>query len=403
MRPILKPGTFLRPWLVAFCLGLPAFGLAVTPGPSDPNYTGPSAPTVVLPDVALPEGKEFVHPGLLQGQADIDFIRARLQAREEPWTKALKALAAVSYCRKDYKPQAVAEVDAAGKSRGVLMWDGTGAYGDALLWSLTGDRAYADKAIEILDAHASTLRAIVGGSDESKLLAGFTGCKFASAAELLLHCRQPDGTTADWDPAAAERCKTMLKTVFYPLIRDFKPEFNGNWDASMVNTMLCIGVLCDDHAMFNRALDYYLHGKGHGSISHYIFEGGQTQETARDQSHVQLGLGALASACEIAAKQGLDLYGMADNRLAAGFEYTAKFLCGEDVEPVPASGLPASPRGRERPFPIYEIAYQHYAVEKGLPMPYTERILKKSRPEGFDLIVLPAWGTLTLYRGPALP
>jgi hypothetical protein len=190
----------------------------------------------------------------------------------------------------------------------------------------------------------------------------------------------------------------MLKTVFYPAIKDFQPGFNGNWDASMFNTMMCIAVLCDDHAMFNRAVDYYLHGSGQGSISHYIYASGQSQETVRDQSHVQLGLGALASSCEIAWKQGIDLYGVADNRLAAGYEYTAKYGLGNDVETV--NGVPASPGGRGKFASIYEIAYQHYAIEKGLPMPYTKEVLDKHRPEKMDLIILPAWGTLVSYRGP---
>jgi hypothetical protein len=168
----------------------------------------------------------------------------------------------------------------------------------------------------------------------------------------------------------------------------------------MFNTMMCIGVFCDDHDMFNRAVDYYLHGKGHGSISHYIYASGQSQETVRDQSHVQLGLGALASASEIAWKQGLDLYSMADNRLAAGYEYTAKYNLGDNVETV--GGVSPGPKGRGRFMPGYEIIYQHYTIEKGLPMPFTQQVLAKDRPEGMDLIVTPAWGTLASYRGPAV-
>ena len=45
----------------------------------------------------------------------------------------------------------------------------------------------------------------------------------------------------------------------------------------------------------------------------------------------QLGLGQLAEACEIGWHQGLDMYGADDNRLLAGFEYTAKYLLGNDV------------------------------------------------------------------------
>jgi hypothetical protein len=373
------------------------------PGELDPNYTGPSAPTVDLPAMALPEDKPFVHPGLLQSQADIDFIRAKIKAGEEPWTSALKAMEADPYLKMDRKPKVIPVISAGTNSSGYLMFDSSSAYGYALLWCITGDKAYADKAIEMLNAASHTLRAIDDPAhhDGEKLLAGFLGGKYASAAELLIHYRQPDGSTSGWAPEDAERFKQMMKTVFYPPIKDFEPGFNGNWDASMFNTMLCIAVLCDDHAMFNRGVDYFLHGQGHGSISHYIFASGQTQETVRDQSHVQLGLGALASTCEIAWKQGLDLYGVADNRLAAGYEYTAKYGLGNDVET--ADGTPPSPKGRNHFMSIYEIVYQHYVIEKGMPMPYVGQVLQQHRPEGMDLIVLPAWGTLVSYRGPDVP
>jgi len=267
----------------------------------NPNYTGPSAPTVVLPDMELPASQPFAHPGLLQSQADIDFIRAHIAAGEEPWTGALKAMIASPYLKKNRQPKVVPAVDPGGKDVGALMSDSSAAYGAALLWCITGDRAYADTAIANLNANATTLRTIaLGHNDQGKLIAGFTGGKFASAAELLAHYRQPDGSTANWSPADIARFKLMLTTVFYPLIENFKPEFNGNWDAAMGTTMMTIGVFCDDHAKFNRALDYYLHGKGHGSISHYIHAHGQNQESARDQAHAQLGLGSLAAACEIA-------------------------------------------------------------------------------------------------------
>ena len=96
--------------------------------------------------------------------------------------------------------------------------------------------------------------------------------------------------------------------------------------------MLAIGVFCDDHEMFNRAVEYYYHGAGDGAITHYIINAaGQCQESGRDQSHTQLGLGQLAEACEIGWHQGLDMYGADDNRLLAGFEYTAQYLLGNDV------------------------------------------------------------------------
>jgi len=388
--------------LSLLCSLLSASALAAADEPKrDPNYTGPSAPTVILPDMALPASQSFAHPGILHSQADLDFVRARLAAGEEPWTSALRAMRADKYCQLTIKAKAVPVIDPHGQSAGYPMMDASAAYGHALLWCLTGERAHADKAIELLNANSAILQSIdLGRNDQGKIEAGFTAGKYAAAAELLAHYRQPDGSAVNWPPAEIERFRQMLTTVFYPRIENFKPEFNGNWDASMVASMMAIGVFCDDHAKFNRALDYYLHGKGHGSISHYVYASGQNQESGRDQAHAQLGLGALAAACEIARQQGLDLYSVAGNRLAAGYEYLAKYQTGHEVEMV--GPVPISEHGRKTFMPIFEIAYQHYAVEKGLPMPFTKDLLDHHRPEGIDLIILQAWGTLTHYRGPAI-
>ena len=63
----------------------------------------------------------------------------------------------------------------------------------------------------------------------------------------------------------------------------------------------------------------------------YIFPNGQCQETTRDQGHVQMGLGEFAGAARIAYTQGVDLFSAGDNRLALGYEYTSRFLLGEDI------------------------------------------------------------------------
>src|ERR1043166_3967869 len=113
----------------------------------------------------------------------------------------------------------------------------------------------------------------------------------------------------------------MLRGVFYPVIENFAPFANGNWDAGCIKTMLAIGIFCEDRAIFDRAVHYYRNGKGNGRLTHYIFnEAGQCQESGRDQNHTQLGLGHLAEACEVAWNQGVDLYAEADNRLLKGFE-----------------------------------------------------------------------------------
>lgn len=334
----------------------------------------------------------FVHPGMLHGSNDLAFIRAKVLAGEQPWKKAWEKMRADGHGSLKWEARPVEDVyrgrfNFPDRGSSQLMWDSGVAYSHALQWCIAGERTNADKAIGILNAWSSKLKSI-GGSDQ-QLLAGITAYKLCNAAELLRH------SNAGWAAADQARFTNMLLSIFYPLIKDFKPKANGNWDAAMINSMLCIAVFTDDKTIFARAANHFLHGPGNGCITNYVFESGQCQETTRDQQHTQLGLGLLADACEVAWKQGVDLYGVAGNRLALGFEYTAKYNLGNDV---PCKGtIGAQGRGNLRP--IYEKVYRHYAIENGLPMPWTKQVLEKIRPEGWS----PdheSWGTLTFFKEP---
>ena len=103
-----------------------------------------------------------------------------------------------------------------------------------------------------------------------------------------------------------------------------------------------MGVFLDDRPMFDLAVDHFLpRFRQRREITKYVYPTGQCQETTRDAGHVQLGLGELAQAAQIAWTQGVDLYGAAGNRLALGLEcHAAKY---EQGEAVPIKGLPSSP------------------------------------------------------------
>ena len=107
-------------------------------------------------------------------------------------------------------------------------------------------------------------------------------------------------------------------------------------------------------------------------------------------------------------KQGDDLYGAFDNRVAVGFEYTAKYNLGEqvDYEPVPdlfGKNLYTviSEKGRGNLRPVFEKIYHHYHDRKGLEMKYTKMLLDKIRPEGFHWDHS-SFGTLFYHQIPVL-
>jgi len=328
----------------------------------------------------------FVHPGLLHTRTDLDRMRQRAAAGDEPWKSGLEKLRNDPQSRSDWHLRGPFEVvtrePANSKGNAQMVVDGNAAYQNALMWRLTGDEAYARKAIEILNAWSGALQKMDG--HDVQLSAGLNGFKFVNAAELMRH------TYPAWQSADVARFERMLREVILPPIKDFATFANGNWDAACLVTMMSVGVFCDDHALFNRAVDYFKNGEGNGRLTHYVLdESGQCQESGRDQQHAQLGLGLLAEACEIAWHQGADLYAESDNRLLKGFEYTARYNLGLDVPFIPDTDTTGkyrhkkiSSEGRGTLRPIYEMVWNHYEVLLGIPSPFTKQAADKIRPEG---------------------
>ena len=352
--------------------------------------------------VGVSVAKPFVHPGLLHSRVELEFIKQKVAAGEEPWKTAWEKLRASASASLDHKPRPRAEVVRGpynnpniGSSE--LSGDASAAYTHALQWSLTGNEAHAKKAIELLNAWSATLKTVSG--HDTKLLIGMTGVSFCNAAELMRHAY------TGWLKPDQERFERLIREILYPPIKDFFPAANGNWDASMIQTMLAMGVFLEDRAMFQRAVDYYLKGEGNGAIRNYFNAFGECQESGRDQAHTQMGLGYLGCAAEMAWKQGVDLYGASSNRLALGFEYTAKYNLGNDVPYEPYRSFegkyfnPAiSPKARGRFAPIYERIVYHYHRRKGLDMPFSREVISKKQTDGRSGGAHVPWGALIFAR-----
>jgi len=320
----------------------------------------------------------FVHPGIYQSRADLDLMKKKILSGIEPYKSAFDRLNKPA--PPDFMPKPFTHVirgsygsPAIGGSE--LSASAAEAYNQAIEWYVTGDQKHADKAIQIINAWSARLWDF--DDNDAKLLAGWTGHQFCSAAEILKY------TKSGWKKKDIAQFKHMLMAAYDPLIKDYFPEANGNWDAAIMDTRLAIAVFCDDHAMFDNVIEHYLRGEGNSGITKYIYPGGQCEESTRDMSHTQLGLGYLAQTCQIAWTQGVDLYAVANNRLAVGFEYTSAYMLGKDV---PAYGI-ISKQGRGRFSDIYESVYHHYHDIKGLPMPYTAKAADTSgRRGGLNLL-----------------
>ncbi len=313
--------------------------------------------------------QKFVHPGINQNGADLAYMKKMVQENKQPYKDAfdrLKAATDTSFAiiphthvlRGPYGRPNIGGDDLA-KSANM-------AYNYALVWYITNDKSYASKAIEVLNTWSPVLWHF--DYNDAKLLAAWTGHVLCNAAEILRY------SNSGLQTKDVDAFTNMLMTVYYPLMRSYYPQANGNWDGAIIHSILAIAIFTDNRKMFDNAIDHFLHSPVNGSLFKYIYPNGQCQETARDQAHVQLGLGEFAGAAQVAYTQGVDLFSIADNRIALGYEYTAKFILGES----PHSYVPISDRAKNLR-DDYEYVYRHYS-SKGVDVPYIKIAADSIRP-----------------------
>jgi hypothetical protein len=364
----------------------------------------------------------FKHPGLLHTADDFARMRQKVSGGAEPWKSGWEKLIANPHASLKWKPRPV-ETIFRGRSKDPenypqLYNDIAAAYACGLRWKISGEKAYADKAVAIFNGWSATLKKVAGSSDRF-LASGVYGYEFANAAEIV---RDYDG----WARTDFERFQKMMLDIFYAMNHDFLEHHNGakidhywcNWDACNMASMMSIGVLCDRRDIYDEAINYVKHGKGNGAIAQAVSpiypDGlGQFQESGRDQGHATMCVALIGSICEMAWNQGDDLYGYDDSRFLKGAEYVAKYNLGEDVpfttyKNSDVTQTEISPAGRGTPRPCWEMIYNHYVNRRGMQAPYCKQFAEKLRPEGgggdygttsggFDQL---GYGTLAFTREP---
>ncbi|MGO4422716.1 alginate lyase family protein, partial [Streptomyces sp. MCAF7] len=324
--------------------------------------------------------RTFAHPGLLHSAADLARMKAAVAAKESPIHDGYLALAAHARSSSSYTVQNTGQITSWGRGPSNFMnqavADSAAAYQNALMWCVTGERAHADKARDILNAWSASLTAVTGA--DGPLGAGLQAFKFLNAAELLRH-----GDYDGWAPADIARCEESFLRVWYPAVSGYMFYANGNWDLTALQTILAIGVFCEERTLFEDALRFAAAGAGNGSVRHRIVtDAGQGQESGRDQGHEQLAVGLLGDAAQVAWNQGVDLWGYDDHRILANVEYAARYNLGDDVPFAPdldRTGkyikTTVSEKVRGALPPVYEMAYAHYAGVRGLDAPNTKRVV----------------------------
>ncbi|OSN07324.1 cell wall anchor protein [Lonsdalea iberica] len=336
----------------------------------------------------------FKHPGMLSTSDDLARITAQVNQQSEPWFKGFQQLK----LSLGWQPRAVDIVYRGRNSEHSenypqLYRDIAIAYSHALYWKATGNEAYAQSAVAILNAWGGTLKEIRGSTDAA-LAAGIYGYELANTAEIM---RDYPG----WSASDFDTFKKMMETVFLPINLDFIARHNNtkidhywaNWDLAQLSSIMAIGILLDRKDLYDRAVDYYKNGEGNGAIGKLVWKlypeqgMGQIQESGRDQAHSLLDIALAGAICQMAWNQGDDLFGYDDNRLMKGAEYVAAYNLGKSVpyttytnSDVTQTQISESARGEVRA--VWALIYNHYVVLKGLNSPNITEIATKIRPEG---------------------
>src|SRR5579859_3389744 len=317
----------------------------------------------------------FVHPGVLVSKAQLDFIKAQVNAHVDPIYSAYVNATSNPYgsLTPTVTPSnsLTAGPSPAGPPSGGVIdcgsssspdtgctaddEDGTVAYVQALLWYITGNQTYANNAIKNLNAYSHLTNFT---NSNGPLQAAWSSSKWPRAAEIIRY------SNAGWAAADATAFGNMMNTAMVPLIQNGSTN-NANWELSMIEGMIGIAVYNNDATLYNHAL-----GMLNTDIPKFVQSTGQNAETCRDMGHALFELAAMINAAETVHIQGGNVYETQKALLSAELEFHTGLLEGKS-EPV--SGCSSVTLTPDRP--TFVIGYNEFHNRLGMSLPNTAQWL----------------------------
>ncbi len=209
----------------------------------------------------------FSHPGILVSGAQLAWVKTQIAAGKEPWTSALAAAKSSSFAAKSATAAPPPHICCGTVSKPDIgcnqeKTDAETAYTDALLWYLSpsGGDVYGSAAIGILNNYATVdpdhyattatctdAKGNTGASFNTRLQSGWAGSVFPQAAEIM---RSYAGSpTLD-----VVGFQAMLRKSYVPNLIAGAADSPGNWELSIAEALIQIGVFLDDNDTFNQGL-----------------------------------------------------------------------------------------------------------------------------------------------------
>eukprot|EP01036_Dinobryon_divergens_P025725 gene25725-34302_t len=332
----------------------------------------------------------FFHPGALNSKAELDYVKSQVLLGTQPWFGEYNLMLGSTYA--SFLPHGMSTILSTNTNQAnTIRDDAFSAYTQALLWYFSDNSVYAERAIAVLNSWTG-LQGFISGSDQDKLLAGWTGAIFAPAAEIL---RLYPG----WASSSIAGLQAMFRRAYYPQLKTMS-TWNGNVDLTQIDAIMAVAVFNEDSDLFNQGLTRmnnripaYFYLSTDAKIPSIAGDGGNipvfwsnpakwvsglTQETCRDYGqHVQFALGSVLHAMETAWHQGIDVYSANQDRMVAALELQAlMFNTGSMQGVCKVASAPSSNR-----YNTWEVGYNHYHNRKGVALPNTlQLIVSQIRP-----------------------
>lgn len=319
----------------------------------------------------------FRHPGVFSSQAELDFIKAAVAANAgSPLVAGYNVLANDSRGSLSYNPEpyAVVHVLASGISpeEDAFRRDAHATYAQAIKWVVTGNVAYKNKAIQIMNAWSGVFQSLSTTSDKPNqptLEASWALPIWVAGAEII---KTYNNGAAGWAAADVTRFNTFVRRV---LTYVNGPIYQtANWLISKDLSLLSAGVFLNDAALYNSGYNHVT-----GQIDQ-ITTTGEIPELYRDFVHSQYVLIGFAQCAEVAHQQGDDALfnrksGASQPRILLGAEAYVKGLLGTGTPNYQSASAWA------RKSAPYEILLARY-TQLGLSVPQTRNyVLNQNRSE----------------------
>ncbi|WP_030900062.1 alginate lyase family protein [Streptomyces sp. NRRL F-5126] len=414
----MRPGKTSR--LVTLATALAGVTAALCMAPASATSAGHAAHRAAATPAVAASPAAFTHPGVNLDTAQLDFIRAKVQAGAEPWKSAYDQMMASKYADLNRTPKPRANVECGSYSHpnnGCTdeRQDAIAAYTDALAWYINRDDRYAQKSIELMDAWSATIQEHTDSN--APLQTGWAGASWPKAAEIIKH------VYGNWPDEG--RFDTMLRDVYLPTVIKGSNS-NGNWELTMMEAAVSISVYLDDKADYDTAISKYLtrtaayvYLPSDGSLPKTVpsqhldtrakivayWQGqstfnasmtGVTQETCRDFTHTGYGISNIGHVYETARIQGQDLYPQVGERLRQALGFQSRLETGAMSQPSTLCPGKSLKLGLG---PITEVGFNALHTRKGIAMTSTQALTERQRPAGTNSLFV-AWETLTNAENP---